>query len=72
MRFPPGSVWVYEQNTGPGKRMPDDAEVFVVLDSTSEAAYIRVIDDPKYPHRDGHMQSFRKGGTYWHWSRRVA
>jgi hypothetical protein len=52
--------------------MPGDAEVFVVLDCTGEDAFIRILDDPQHPQRDGHMQWFNHEGTYWRWSRRIA
>lgn len=63
---------MYDQLTSPGNPMPGDAEVFVVLDCTGEDAFIRILDDPQHPQRDGHMQWFNHEGTYWRWSRRIA
>jgi len=79
MKFPVGSVWHFDHRWSFDLKITDtkDAEVFVVIgdvdpENGEPATCIIVVDDPRFPHRDGHIMSFIPPGNLWELSRRIA
>lgn len=78
MKFPVGSAWHFDHMWSvDGIKDTNDAEVFVVIgdadpEDGSPATFIVIIDDPLFPHREGHIMSFIPPGNYWELSQRIS
>jgi len=84
MKFPVGSVWRFSHTWSADvvrvfdtEEVDEYVEVFIVVgdidpEDGSPATFILIIDDPKFPHREGHIMSFVPPGNYWELSQRIS